>query len=100
MMLARQKLKTSRILLKLKTRHAKLLLLMLITLPSLKMMAAKLKLLLSMPELMLRLLPETERTRPLVKESARKSQIVRQQLQHNKQEETHRMKTDRETLRT
>merc|ERR1719431_271796 len=100
MMLAKQKLQTSKILLKLKTTHAKLLLPMLITLPSPKMTAAKLKSLLLMPELMLRLQPEMERTRPLVKESARKSQIVRQQLQNNKQEETHRMKTDRETLRT
>jgi len=53
-----------------------------------------------MPNVMLSLQPEMERTRFLVRESARRSQNEREQLQNNKQEGTHRMKTGREILRT
>merc|ERR1712183_1201404 len=73
MMHAKLKLLTSRTLLSLKMMLAKPPSPILITLQSLKMMVARLILLLSKPELMLKLLPETLRTRPSVRESARRS---------------------------
>merc|ERR1719186_264065 len=92
MMLAKLRLPTSRTLLNLKMMHAKLPLPILTTLPSPKMMAAKLTLLLLMPEPMLKLQPEMERTRLLMRESAKRSPTAKQPLQNSKQEVTHRMK--------
>merc|ERR1712212_539899 len=71
--------------------HAKLKLLILITLQSLKMMVARLILLLSKPELMLKLLPETQRTRPSVRESARRSPTAKPLLLTCKTDLTLRM---------
>merc|ERR1719153_1280984 len=76
MMPAKLKLLTSRTLLSLKMMLAKLPLPILKTSQSLKMMVARLTLLLSMPELMLRLLPETVRTRPSMTESIRRYPTV------------------------
>merc|ERR1719228_1338941 len=69
--------------------HAKLKLPTSRTLLSLKMTEEKLILLLLMQELMLKLLPEIQRIRLSVKESARKFLTVKQPLQAYKKELTH-----------
>merc|ERR1712243_417881 len=74
---AKLKLQTSRTLLSLKTMLAKLPLPILKTLQSLRMMVARPILLLSMPEQMLKLLPETVRTRLSMIESARRFLTVK-----------------------
>merc|ERR1719481_666693 len=74
---ARRRLRTSRTLLKEKMMPVKPTLPTLRTLPSLRMMPARLTLLLSMPELMLKLLPGTAKTRLSATESTMRSETER-----------------------
>merc|ERR1711892_328453 len=74
---------------------AKLPLLTLTTLQSLRMMVARLTLLLLVPDVMLKPQPETERTRLCAKESARRFQTVKELFQTHKQELMDRMSWNR-----
>merc|ERR1719378_1022191 len=68
------------------------------TLLNLKMMAEKLTLLLLMPVLTLRLLQETEKTRLSMTESAKRSLTAKRPFQIFRQDLTHKMMRELETL--
>merc|ERR1711892_318522 len=65
----------------------------------LRMMVARPTLLLSVPDVMLKPQPETERTRLLAKESARRFQTAKEPFQTHKQELMDRMTRELATFR-